>query len=587
MITTCKLLLGVAVAVFAGLTTISTASAEPSETEGADATAASAEGSTSATAGEPTSKASSSSTPRYAESASEDEDEDTMGPPVGSMRLKPLQLSVGTPAARLDVGSEADLLGITSSPAEQAVQMEDWAFNMKGYVRVPMRFSWGSRNDNADGLELHSPPRMVGSSSGGWNYISLAQNPAISIYANAGNPLVSANVIYSANTTTDAGYPNLDSLGGIRQAYLTLKFPDAFGSSGGLALTVGDFSNRYGSAGREQVSSGYYGTYLFGRTHAAQEVLVADIDLTPHWELVLEHGVGAKLDVVPFLGVNAPDADYVQGQSSRAFGSNFLHHAHAALLYDTTWRFAVHYMTEWSSDDRVPSGAERNSRLTVTGAEIHLDDAAFGNAFIGYSRVEAVDILPLMDAIQVLHGGTGRGFKYNYFGDKPRDAVEGPTNDTGSVDTVLFQYVFHLAPWFEELPLGARDIVLAAYGMYNHSTSLIDDPRDTKEVGFQNNVDIRDDKLKYGAEIQFALHKYLSLGARFDDVRPILGTEEYSYQAISPRAIIKTGWKTKEYVIVNYSHFFLGDKAYPGSPYSYLSSKADSNMLMLAAVMSF
>ena len=36
---------------------------------------------------------------------------------------------------------------------------------------------------------------------------------------------------------------------------------------GGLAWTVGSFSNRYGNAGANQTSSGYYGTYLFGRTH--------------------------------------------------------------------------------------------------------------------------------------------------------------------------------------------------------------------------------------------------------------------------------------------------------------------------------
>lgn len=513
----------------------------------------------------------------------EEEEEDEGFSPDSSRRLKPLQLTVGTPAARLDVGSEADLLGVTTSQ-DPTIQLEEWSFNMKGYVRIPMRLSLGDRHDQVEGLELHAPPRMVGSSSGSWSYINIAPNPAISIYANAGNPVVSANIIYSANTATDASYANLDSLGGIRQAYLTLKFPDAFGSRGGLAWTVGDFSNRYGSAGRDQVSSGYYGTYLYGRTHAAQEVLTADIDLTPHWELVLEHGVGAKLDVVPY-DVNGPDADFFQGQSTQAFGSNFLHHAHAALLYDTFFRFAVHYLTQWSPDDRAAAMPNRDARMTITGAEVHIDDEAIGNGFLGYSHVDAVNVMPLMDAIQVLHGSTGRGFKYNYFGEKPREGEVLGNNDTGTVDTLLFQYVLHLAPWFEALPFGSRDVALALFGMYNYARSPLGL---NTSGGFQNDVDIRHHKLKYGAEVQFALHKYLSLGLRGDDVRPIVGQDEFSYQAISPRAIVKTGWKTKEYVVVNYTHFFLGDKAYPGSPYTNLPpGPADPHMFMLAAVMSF
>jgi hypothetical protein len=114
-----------------------------------------------------------------------------------------------------------------------------------------------------------------------------------------------------------------------------MKAPDLFAGRGGLAWTVGSFSNRYGTAGPEQQSSGYYGTYLFGRTHVAGESLTADIDLNDKMELILEHGFGAKLEVVPWINPGAtvpgPMAPYLPDQGPVPQGSTYVHHAHAAL----------------------------------------------------------------------------------------------------------------------------------------------------------------------------------------------------------------------------------------------------------------
>ena len=54
--------------------------------------------------------------------------------------------------------------------------------------------------------------------------------------------------------------------------------------------------------------------------------------------------------------------------------------------------------------------------MMVYGGEVHLDHPIAGNGYIGYSRVDAKDIMPLSDAIQVIHGSTGAVFKENYFG---------------------------------------------------------------------------------------------------------------------------------------------------------------------------
>jgi hypothetical protein len=510
-------------------------------------------------------------------------------PPPAPGRSKPLRLTVGIPPTASDLGSEADMVSTTGLEDEASItaKLNNWTLGMKGYVRAPMRIGMGPRVDGDHENELHSPPRIVGLGSGDWNYIALAPNPTASLYVRAGNPVVTANVIFNANTYYDSGYKDLDQMGGISQAYLTLKFPRAFGSVGGLAWTVGSFSNRYGNAGANETSSGYYGTYLFGRTHTAGEALTADFDLTDHVELVLEHGIGAKLEVIPFIatdpgtGIGPPKNDFIPGQGSVPQGSNYLHHAHLGLFVDNWFRFGAHYLTSWSPDDtsQVKGVVPPESRLTAVGADIHVDDSTAGHGYLGYSHIRGDNLLPLADAIQVIHGSNGKGFKEDYFGPKDRDTNITATNDSGTVDTVLWQYLLHLAPLLgEAMPM--HDITMSFYGMYNHVRSPITKPSDA------NQHDINLDKLKFGAEIELALLKFMALGFRYDRVQPDLTDKSTLYSALSPRLIFHSNWRSKEYIIVDYTHFLLGPKAYPGSPYTTYT-KSDPDMIVVTAIMSF
>lgn len=501
-------------------------------------------------------------------------------------RLKPLQTTVGAPPTAQDLGSEADLVQARGDEEAVSSALERWVLKMKGYVRAPMRVGIGPRNDGQDGDELHSPPRMVGLSSGTWEYLSLAPNPSFSMYFTYGNPLVSANVIWSSSYQYEAGYRSLDQIGGISQAYLALKFPDLFGERGGLAWTVGAFSNRYGLAGPRGTSSGYYGTYLFGRTHVMGETLTANFDLTDRWQVVLEHGFGAKLDVIPYITESperpggAPENDFFPGQGQVPAGSNYVHHAHAGLYLDEWLKFTGHYMTSWTPNDNsfVRGTPAEEARLTVVGGDVRIDSDAWGNGYLGYSHVRGDNLSPLSDGIQVLHGSTGRGFKENYFGRKDRVANFTPTNTSGDVDTVLFQYLFRLSTVWDR-PFGARDASVAVYGMGNHAVSPAEG-----QGAFAQDIDVY--KLKFGAELQVALLRFMSAGVRFDRVIPNLDDQDSAFTALSPRLLFYSRLKSKEYILVNYTRFFLGSEAYPSSPYSDLT-KADPHMLMLAAVMSF
>jgi hypothetical protein len=516
-------------------------------------------------------------------------------PPPPRVRGKPLRTSVGLSPTAADLGSEADIVSSADMAGTGTTLMsapeQKFAFSMKGYLRAPMRLGWGPSVNHPMGssvTELHSPPRIVGLGSGDWNYIALAPNPTGSLYLTAGVPNVTANVIFATGTFYDTGYKDLDQMGGISQAYVTLKFPALFGDRGGVAWTMGSFSNRYGNAGPYQTSSGYYGTYLFGRTHVAGEDLTADIDLTEHLELVIEHGIGAKIEVPPFITPTnpaLPKNNFIPGQGNVPQGSDFLHHAHVGLMYDDWAKLGLHYLTSWSPLDGNPPtttpGTPTEARLTVIGGDLHLDRDLWGNFYVGYSHINGSNLGALSDAIQVIHGSNGKGFKEDYFGPKDRTKYT-YTNDTGTVDTVLWQYLFRLAPALGYAGRG-RDIALTVYGMFNHvrSPSLLGQP------GHGLDRDVNQNKLKFGAELEVLAMKLLSAGLRIDRVNPDTSNTSASYTALSPRLIFHTNWRSKEYVIVNYTHFWTGPTAYPGSPYSdapYFTP--DKDMLMVSAIMS-
>jgi len=56
----------------------------------------------------------------------------------------------------------------------------------------------------------------------------------------------------------------------------------------------------------------------------------------------------------------------------------------------------------------------KEARMTVAGAELHSDHPLAGNGYVGYSYIDANNILPLSDGVQVLHGSVGAVFKDNY-----------------------------------------------------------------------------------------------------------------------------------------------------------------------------
>jgi hypothetical protein len=523
--------------------------------------------------------------------------------------VKPQLITVGMHPAAVDFGSEADMVSSIAGEKPEP-QSRRWNYKLRGFFRAPARVGIGPRAGTTEGSQLHSPPRMVGFTSDEWTYIGVAPSPTAQIQLTVRNKRVEGTVIIAGNTFYDAGYPHLDQTGGFSQAYVSLKSPALFGTRGGLAWTVGAFSERFGTAGPNQESAGYYGTYLFGRTHVAGESLVLDYDLTDNLELVLEHGLGAKIEPIPFIPLNDAEgpvrAPYLPDQGLTPQGSNFLHHAHAALLHNRWLRVAAHFLHSWSPNDNLyppPQNRVEDASLMVVGGEVHLDHPTAGNGYLGYSHIDAADIMPLTDALQVIHGSTGPVFKEQYFGAQPlvykqegfADAPVGPGSpfdDSGTVDTLLFQYILRLGPL-----LGKKredlDLSLAAFGMYNHIWS----PKQILGDQIVPEYQFVQDRLKFGGEVQFGMFRFLSLGVRGDRVMPDGGNADVAYTALSPRMILHSNWLSREYVVLNYTRYFFGNEYYqpsppyrqptpPAPPYDAIGH-ADENVLSLTAMIAF
>jgi hypothetical protein len=491
--------------------------------------------------------------------------------------------TVGMLPSKPDLGAEADMVS-TANEVHAAPMDRRWTYVMAGYLRAPARVGYGPRNDLTPGSELHAPPRIIGLNTYEWTNVGLAPAPEATLFVTVENARAAGTVIIQANTFWDVGFKNVESLGGVSQAYVTLKWPRAFNDAGGLMWTLGGFSNRYGNAGPRQQSSGYYQTQLFGRTHVLGEALTADIAIGENMRLILEHGIGAKTEVIPWLepgGEPAPPrAPWLPEQGPQAQGSTYVHHAHAALEIGTSVMLGAHYLSSWSPNDffrprQGDSPRAETASMSVIGAELHVDSDRTGNGYIGYSHVNADNILPLGDGLELLHSRNGVQFTDNFLDpvDDEYYQVGGPNPallvDSGTVDTVLFQYMFKLGPALGWTPEGP-DLRFAAFGMYNV---------------IKNDI-IEQSRLKFGGEVSAQLFKYFSGGVRFDQVRADGNNAREAYTAITPRLILHSTWVNREYIILSYTRYILGADAGPSRPYDNLEL-ADPNLFVLSAAVSF
>ena len=476
---------------------------------------------------------------------------------------------------------------------------DEWKFEFHGYLRAPVRASIGppspvnhpSRDWDGpintglgyvapfapgaappSGWQLHGSPRVPGSNYQAWDNSNTVHGPWTQLNFSYGNSRVTSTVIVDAYNQTDGSYRNIQAQQGIDQVFLTLRFPEAFGDYGGLVWNIGSFPNRYGTAGR--YDAGMYETYLFGRTHVSGETLTAtfsNLDQMGDWTVTLEHGLGAKIDIVPFTnnqnyqiygspsGVNfasgaqdlaAQSADYLPWAGPVPQGSTYLHHAHILAKYQKNWSFGLHYLFTWTPDDnwdqvnsRLTNGSDAVPRfdgptqgsIAVLGAEARFTGGEYGYGYVGFSHVDGRNVNALADSLEVIHANGGPSLKQDYFGNtftRHTGIYNGPQNETGTINTLNLQYSFSFgayarAPedWWGDGP----DLVVTAFGMFTTVDSKAP-PVALGQVASSkvNNVDplraqtwdMSTKKLKFGFDALYTPYSWLGGGIRFDMLKP-------------------------------------------------------------------
>jgi hypothetical protein len=471
------------------------------------------------------------------------------------------------------IGLAPDVTLVSGQVVRDEAAGDAWEFTFKGFFRAPMRVGIGEAGGQT---QFHAPPVIPDGNYTDWQYTNANPGPWVEMLFQYGNGRARMTTALASYNITSGGWRELQAQLGIDRAFLTLFFPDALGNIGGLAWNVGVFSDRYGTAGR--YDAGMYETYLIARTRMAGSTLSANLFLTDNVTLLLEHGIGAKLDQQLWTpradGMPFPYASYEPYPGPRQQGTTLLHHAHAGVAIAEQLTVTGHYMNAWTRDDRASMG-DADGSIQVIGVDAKFIGGRFGEGYVGFSNINATNAVLVSDAIEVLHSQGGWQLTNNYFGG----------DGNGAMNTVLFQYRFslaalmvHPAAWWGD----GADVVATVFGMYNSITE--------QETVPNNGPGTK--KFKAGADVHYTPLPFVGVGARLDLVRPDLDDAARSFAVLSPRIVFKTNFVTHEQVIIQYSLYDNNSRTAlpfpfggPGAPPIYSMTGPDKGVFTISASM--
>jgi hypothetical protein len=571
----------------------------------------------------------------------------TPAPAVAAPEVTPAAPAAAPPAAPKKKGGSGPALGLnpnapqvsglvtTTSEAPAAAEEPEtgeWKFDVTGYFRAPLRFSWGpptTPNTNPGavgnaGTQIRTPPLVPDANYIDWRYTNSMVGPWTELNFHYGNDRVKATVQIASYNVTDSGYRRLESNLGINEAFLSMSYPEFISENARLTLIAGAYTNRYGAAGR--YDAGRYETYLFGRTHTAGLTETLDYDWND-WTFEEEGGFGGKLEPIPFYGKpegNGPGINALQNLPAWEpypgpvpQESTFVAHLHAGAVFKKEVIAGAHLIYVFANDneragsyqgsngawDRAsfignppmvdpmsPARQPQDSKpsIWIGGFDVKLLGGVLGDGYLGYSHLSATNALYLADAIEVLHSFGGWQLHDNYFG-----APGNADPVTGTIDSVEAQYSFSFGQLFHYPQAfwgDGVDIIGTIFGMFNH----VNAPMNT---AFSLN------KLKFGTEWTYTPLPWLGLGGRYDVVEPNTDRSAESFSVLSPRIIFRTAFVTHEQLLIQYSRYFYGSDYRPmlgpqpgsmsGSQFPYNSQNGasglgvDKNAAQIAAIIWF
>ena len=171
-----------------------------------------------------------------------------------------------------------------------------------------------------------------------------------------GNPSVSANLSLTTwNPTDSSTYYQIGSEQFINNFYLQYNVPPLWGRVRLHALRRGYFYNIYGTVG--QYGLGMYTNAIVGGVRGVGEDLVAEYDIGDKITVGAEDGIMGNRNGMGAINI-VPSPQ--NGQSPIVWPSAWMHHFHLGFEKrgDLTWRARIHYLTNWTQDDRIQTGVD-------------------------------------------------------------------------------------------------------------------------------------------------------------------------------------------------------------------------------------
>jgi hypothetical protein len=519
---------------------------------------------------------------------------------------------------------------VAAAPAAKAPSPSDWQFSWHGYFRAPLRLGVGHRQQcpaNSAGGTMVSGTSPVGGVAYGaqycaqpgqnqttihspyipddqylsWTFDRQWEQAWAEIFLSYGNDHVTGTIGlegYDFTDTTLLGNQADPAQFGIGQAWLTVT-PDLPVDGLRMNWKVGSFWEKYGMAGK--YDGGHYDTYMFGRTHVMGEALALEYG-TGDWTFKVEHGFGAHLEMVPAgitLSGNSTSLEYTNTAAGNSYppggssGVTLLNHFHLGVDWNKKVQLNGHYMVSWSQDDRVqdtltsatlPNGNGNplgpNGSLSVYGAEARFLGGVFGELYLGYSHIKAVNVTQVGPAIEVVHsmGGGGHnganGLYENFF--------NASGNGDGNIDTLQAGYDFSFGYLWRKLahPNAAfwgdgADVKLSLFVMYSAVSGTGSDTTspNTSVSPYNGKATDGTKKLKYGADLVANILPWFGVGVRGDYVQPDSHDTYQSFGVISPKLIFRTKFITHEEITAQYSHYWDGVDVLPQQSLASIGTK--------------
>jgi hypothetical protein len=371
-----------------------------------------------------------------------------------------------------------------------------------------------------------------------------------------GNRYVTANLSLTTwNPTDPSTYYQLGSQQFVNNFYLLYNAPPILGSVRLHAL-AGYFSNDYGSLA--QYGLGMYTNPLVGRVRGVGEDLVAEYDLDDRTTLSVEdglmgnrNGMGA-INIVP-TGQN--------GQGPIVWPSSWVHHFHLGFERrgDITFRARLHYLVNWSQDDRIQTGVDnpqtrqineayvKDGQITTVGADVTLSSPVLGWLGAAVSYTKGQNSYPLKGL--VTFGGEGDQLTNRWWGQITSgdsgngQLVAAGVNYTASIGRIVSFPV----PFNQDGP----DLALNLGFIVADSWSPAFQPWDGRL------------RYKAGADLLYSFLPYVSVGVRGDVVVPNSKDSAETFYVLSPRLVFKSNWTSRDTITLLYGKWFFGADSHP------------------------